>query len=40
MLSYLFLGTVLVVAGYGFHTPLAGRSVFGAGFLHDEPARP
>ena len=37
--SYLIVGTVLALAAYGFHTALAGRPVFGAGFLKDEPAR-
>jgi hypothetical protein len=38
--SYLCLGAVIVLAAYGFHTAMAGQTVFGAGFLHDEPARP
>ena len=38
--SYLILGTILVLAAYGFHTALAGRPIFGAGFLKDEPAKP
>ena len=37
---YLCLGTVIVLAAYGFHTAMRGRPAFGAGFLHDEPARP
>jgi len=38
--SYLCFGAVIVLAAYGFHTAMAGRPVFGAGFLPDEPARP
>ncbi len=38
--SYLCLGAVIVLAGYGFHTAMGGRPVFGAGFLPQEPARP
>jgi len=37
---YLCLGTVIVLAAYGFHTAMRCRPAFGAGFLHDEPARP
>jgi hypothetical protein len=38
--SYLMIGTIVGLALYGFQTALAGRPVFGAGFLDGEPARP
>ena len=33
--TILVLATVTVLAGYGFHTALAGRSLFGADLLRD-----
>jgi len=37
--SYLMIATILGTAGYGFHTALAGRPVFGPRFFGEEPAR-
>jgi len=37
--SRLILATVIALAAYGWHTALAGRPMFGAVFLRDEPAR-
>jgi hypothetical protein len=34
--SYLLVGTILALAAYGFHTALAGRPMFGGGFLKDD----
>jgi hypothetical protein len=39
-LSSLCVSAVILLAAYGFHAAMAGRPVFGAGFLNDEPARP
>jgi hypothetical protein len=36
--SYLMLGMTVALAIYGLHTALGSRSIFGAGFLKDEPA--
>ena len=36
--SYVVTGTLLALAAYGFHTALAGRPLFGGGFLKDEPS--
>ena len=36
--SYVVVGTILAIAAYGFHTALAGRPMFGGGFLKDEPS--
>ncbi|MGH9146158.1 MAG: hypothetical protein ACRD1Q_05570 [Vicinamibacterales bacterium] len=36
--SYFIFATVITIALYGFHTALAGRPVFGPGFLKDQPA--
>jgi hypothetical protein len=33
------VATVIALAAYGWHTALAGRPMFGAVFLRDEPAR-
>jgi hypothetical protein len=35
--SYLMLGTLAALTVYGFHTALGSRSIFGSGFLKDEP---
>ena len=37
--SRLIVATVIGLAAYGWHTALAGRPMFGALFLRDEPAR-
>jgi hypothetical protein len=37
--SRLVVATVIALAVYGWHTALAGRPMFGAVFLRDEPAR-
>ena len=37
--SRLIVATVIALAAYGWHTALAGRPMFGAVFLRDEPAR-
>ncbi len=37
--SRLIVATVIALAAYGWHTALAGRPMFGALFLRDEPAR-
>ena len=34
--SYIVTGAILALAVYGFHTALAGRPLFGDGFLKDE----
>jgi hypothetical protein len=36
--SYLMLGTIAALTAYALHTALGARSIFGAGFLKDEPA--
>jgi hypothetical protein len=33
------MAAVIALALYGWHTALAGRPLFGAGFLEDEPTR-
>jgi hypothetical protein len=37
--SRLIVATVIALAAYGWHTALAGRPMFGAVFLKDEPVR-
>ena len=37
--SYLLVGTILVLAGYGFYTSLGGRPIFSANLLGDEAVR-
>jgi hypothetical protein len=34
--SYLIVGTILVLAAYGFHTALGGRPIFGVGLLNEK----
>lgn len=38
--SRLIVATVIALAAYGWHTALAGRPMFGAAFLKDEPRHP
>ncbi len=37
--SLLILGSIVAITAYGLHTALAGRPLFGPGFLKEEPAK-